>query len=103
MSDRHDGPMHGWFCLTYANYLVLHRSLIQEMPVRWQARLVKLLDEMREEFDDSQVTGGDYVVQVRDERGRFVTDPLAEYRRPNRDAIQAARVCSASAPSETQG
>lgn len=46
-----DEPVHEWFGLTYANYLVLNRSLLQSMPQEWQARFVAALDELREAYD----------------------------------------------------
>lgn len=42
--------IHTYFGLTYANYLVLHRSLLQSMPEEWQCRFVAMLDELDEEF-----------------------------------------------------
>lgn len=42
--------IHGWFELTYANYLVLPRSVLQSMPDEWQARFVGLLREMETAF-----------------------------------------------------
>ncbi len=38
------------FSLSYANYLVLPRTLLQSMPAVWQARFVALLDELHEAF-----------------------------------------------------
>jgi hypothetical protein len=46
-----DDPVHTMFGLTYANYLVLRRSVLQAMPT-----------------------------QLRDEQGRFTDDPYAPYR-----------------------
>lgn len=43
-------PIHLWFNLTYANYLVLPRSVLQSMPQPWQARFCTLLDELHELF-----------------------------------------------------
>jgi hypothetical protein len=44
--QRTSGPIHSWFALTYANFLVLHRALLQSMPLRWQQQLVDLLEEL---------------------------------------------------------
>lgn len=49
---RLDGPIHLWFGLTYSNYLVLHRSMMQSMPEQWQARAVALFTELDEAFVD---------------------------------------------------
>jgi hypothetical protein len=37
-----DGPVHQHFGLTYANYLVWPRTLMQSMPEAWQKRFVAL-------------------------------------------------------------
>lgn len=42
-----DVDIHLWFNLTYANYLVLHRSLLQSMPLDWQRRFVASLDQLQ--------------------------------------------------------
>jgi hypothetical protein len=42
--------IHLWFGLTYANYLVVPRSVLQSMPDEWQARFVGCLREMDEAF-----------------------------------------------------
>lgn len=41
-------PIHGFFGLTYSNYLVLHRTLMEKMPVEWQQQFVLLLREMEQ-------------------------------------------------------
>jgi hypothetical protein len=43
--------IHVHFGLSYANYLVLPRTLLQSMPDRWQTQFVALLDEMTAAFD----------------------------------------------------
>ena len=45
-----DGPIHLHFGLSYANYLVLPRTLMQSMPTGWQERIVACLDEMHDAF-----------------------------------------------------
>ena len=86
---RHHGPMHGYFGLSYSNYLVLHRSLIQEMPIEWQERMVSLLDDYwttwKPEADQS------FEVHVRGDAGRFTADPLSDYRHPSVDLIDSLR------------
>lgn len=74
--------VHNWFGLTYASYLVLPRSLMEGMPEEWQEKFVALLDEMRETYDCMQIEDN-YTVKLRDEKtGRFIEDPLRNYRRP---------------------
>ncbi len=80
LGARADGPMHGWFGLSYSSYLVIQRSLIQVMPIEWQARMVTLLEEMRETIDTSDVPS-QFMVRAR-ESGKIVADPFRDYRRP---------------------
>jgi hypothetical protein len=82
------GDVHGWFDLTYSSYLVLPRSLMQEMPAAWQHALVGLLERMREEFPREHSS---YTVLKKGERNRFVRDPLRNYRHPDASALRAAR------------
>lgn len=86
MKERCD-LIHDWFGLTYASYLVLPRVLMQEMPAKWQEKMVILLNEAQDtwEHDDN------YTVQLKDKKGRFKKDPLADYRHPDWDAVNAAR------------
>ena len=83
-------PIHSWFSLSYANYLVLHRSLLQEMPAAWQRKMVALLDEFWNEFDSEKVPHS-FTVNRRDERGRFLADPLSQYRHPDLALIDRFR------------
>lgn len=50
MTDPTDGPVHHWFELTYSNYLVLPRTLLQSMPTAWQERIVACLGELRDAY-----------------------------------------------------
>lgn len=45
-----DGPVHDWFGLSYSNYLVMHRTLMQSMPTSWQERMVACLEEIHDAF-----------------------------------------------------
>lgn len=59
--ERTSGPIHGWFSLTYANFLVVPRAVLQSMPVEWQEQFVGLLEELfaayqHVEFPDYEVT-----------------------------------------------
>lgn len=48
--ERLDGPVHEWFGLSYCNYQVIHRTLMQSMPLDWQRRMVACLEELKESF-----------------------------------------------------
>ena len=77
---RLDGPVHGWFSLSYANYAVLHRTRLQSMPVEWQERFVACLEELRSAYWGS-LDEPRYTVYCRDDGGRFVRDPVPHYDR----------------------
>lgn len=49
---RHRAPrdIHAYFGLSYSNYLVVERGLLQSMPRDWQHRFVALLEEFTEAF-----------------------------------------------------
>lgn len=75
-------PVHGFFGLTYASYLVVQRSVLQAMPVEWQRKFVALMSELRETVDTDQIPS-DFWVRARSPNGNcFMADPFREYRRP---------------------
>lgn len=76
----YDSPVHEAFSLTYANYLVIPRSLLQSMPRKWQSRFVRLVEELHEHFGPECMAAG-YRVHAIDLRGRYVTDPAPHYNR----------------------
>lgn len=51
-TPTYDSPIdiHAWFGLSYSNYLVLHRTLMQSMPAEWQERAVALLSELTDAY-----------------------------------------------------
>jgi hypothetical protein len=72
--------IHLWFGLTYANYLVMPRSILQSMPDEWQKKFVLLLNEARETFPD--LDWPSYRCMAVDEStGRFIKDPIPHYNR----------------------
>lgn len=101
----HKEPVHDWFELSYAQYLTIPRSVLQSMPVEWQRRFVKCLEELEETIDwrpkegvyrcqlytqveEWQEDGGEVNGEP---TGRFVTiwghpleDPLMDYQRGRR-------------------
>jgi len=80
-----------FFSLSYANYLTVPRSLLEAMPGAWQGGLAELLEELGDEFQWPVVGGVRIEVRLRDSSGHYVGDPLSEYRRPDRLAIELAR------------
>lgn len=80
--DPREGPMHGWFGLSYSSYLVLPRVVLQSMPITWQRALVQLLETARERCAAAGVQVADnYYVKVRGPDGQLVDDDLPRYRR----------------------
>lgn len=76
--------IHEYFGLSYANYLVIPRVVLQSMPNWWQEQFVGLLDQIPETIDEVIEPEGGYDVQARDGEGRFVEDPLSNYERGGR-------------------
>jgi hypothetical protein len=76
-----DAPLdvHAWFGLTYANYLVMPRSVLQSMPEEWQHRFTALMGEVHEAF--GHLDWPEYAVNVRGENGRFERDTIPGYNR----------------------
>jgi hypothetical protein len=71
-----DEPIHDWFGLTYARYLVVPRSVLQSMPIEWQHRLVEMLNELNAALPVHY----SYEVRRRGRAGAFSSDPLNHYR-----------------------
>ncbi|MCW7991284.1 hypothetical protein XF35_40315, partial [Streptomyces platensis subsp. clarensis] len=42
--------IHTYFGLSYANYLVVPRALLQSMPIQWQEQFTGLLNELDDTF-----------------------------------------------------
>lgn len=82
MNDLWDTEaVHTWFGLTYSNYLVIPRSVLQSMSDEWQKKFINLVQEAQENFyyldwPDS------YDVRARDsDTGRYIKDPIPHYNR----------------------
>ena len=74
-------PVHRWFGLTYANYLVLPRAVLQSMPAEWQEKFVKLLEEADAACERAKVPSPHgYHVQPVNGKGRYATDVVPHYR-----------------------
>lgn len=74
--------VHTWFNLTYANYLVLARTLLQSMPDEWQARFTRCLNELYDSYRHVDIPDT-YVVRARGSNGKFIEDPIPHYNRGN--------------------
>jgi hypothetical protein len=76
-----DEPIHLWFELSYSQYLTVPRSVMQAMPKEWQVRMAVCLAELDETID-WRPKEGRYWVRLKDDKGRYLSDPLREYRHP---------------------
>jgi hypothetical protein len=82
--------VHTYFNLSYANYLVLPRTLLQSMPAEWQVEFVRLMRQYDAAFE--------HVPQAKayDVTAEEGVDPVPYYNRgrtriaPDLDAIRAA-------------
>ena len=80
-----DEPIHAAFGLSYASYLVVPRTVLQSMPVSWQAEFVALMNETHERFPGWEPPWPQgWTVHLRGEKGRFIEDDLARYERGRR-------------------
>jgi hypothetical protein len=88
--------IHTHFGLSYANYLVLPRTLLQSMPAEWQHQMVVLLEQMDSAFEHVpqaevyEVTAGEWMpvgdmtdaqlkaAGITQTRGNFATDDPAD-------------------------
>lgn len=80
-------PIHLWFELSYANYLTIPRSVLEAMPSDWQVKMACLLEELDRTID-WRPEEGRYWVQLKDANGRYRSDPLSNYRHPEKGTIK---------------
>jgi hypothetical protein len=73
-------------------YLVLPRVLLSSMSLEWQDKFMSLMDEMRAEWDWSQINDH-YIVNTKKD-GKFVHDELRDYRHFPNARIEALRISS---------
>ena len=82
---RRDGAIHQYFELTYANFLVLPRTVMMDMPTEWQDKFVALLEELdeqtswRDELDGYSVGVDFYTISG---RKCSIPESLDNYRHP---------------------
>lgn len=72
--------VHMWFSLTYANYLVWPRSLMQSMPESWQRRFVAVAREIERAYP-SYLDGLYRVQRIDPKTKRYMADPVPDYNR----------------------
>lgn len=74
-----DQDIHAWFELSYAHFLTIPRSVMQEMPADWQHRMAECLEELDATYD-WRPKDGSYWVTLRRYDGRYDSAPLSNYR-----------------------
>lgn len=83
-------PIHTWFGLSYASYLVLPRTILQSCSAETQKALVEALNKVGAEYDKNMIEeawpgSATIHVTLRDNAtNRFTKDPLADYQRGRR-------------------
>ncbi len=84
ISDEHDpAPIHTWFELSYSNYFVVQRTVLQSMPADWQRLFVELLEAVERTLDLTAVPQRFRAFAV-DNAGKFIRDPFSDYERGRR-------------------
>ena len=81
---RIEEPIHQYFGLSYANYLVLPRSVLQSMPTEWQEKFVNLLEEIPKIIIEDFEPSGGYRVLALNEEKKFTRDNYSNYERGRR-------------------
>jgi hypothetical protein len=82
-----DKAIHEWFELSYANYLVIPRSIFQSMPNEWQTKFVKLLNEIEEHEELICPKEGIYEVRLKNDKNKVIHDYFKDYERGRRRLI----------------
>lgn len=59
-----DGAVHSMFGLSYANYFVMPRTVLQSMPLDWQERFVAVIDELEAVAAKHSITTPQYKVEA---------------------------------------
>lgn len=88
--EYRESPVHFWFELSHAQYLTIPRSIMEAMPHEWQERMAKCLNELDETFE-WRPKSGRYWVRLKDDNGKYSTDPLMQYRHPDIKYIEAIK------------
>jgi hypothetical protein len=71
------------------SYLVLPRTLLNEMPLEWQEKFMALMEDMENSWKWYEIRN-QYMVKLR-VNGQFAKDPLSDYRHPNQAYIDSVR------------
>lgn len=83
--------LHTWFGLSYASFLVLPRSFMNEMPDEWQSKMADLLSEYDQTFKPVDEIDSVIVSARKDNKFTQIPDWILNYRRPNRERINSVK------------
>ncbi len=72
-----EGDAWSFFGLSYASWLVLPRIALQSMPLKWQVRFFKMVNEIEDTLEMPKVEG--YVVSVK-KNNKFIRSPFPHYK-----------------------
>lgn len=76
--------------MTYSAYFCIPRLLLCGMPLDWQERFVKLIEEANDYCNRHGIVHTpSYTCQRKDNGGHFIKDPWADYR--HGDIVECAR------------
>jgi hypothetical protein len=78
--------IHVFFGLTYSSYLVLPRSILQSMPIKWQKKFVDMLVDLEAATCNITDMPSHYTVLAKD-GNKFTKDPYRDYERGRRRVI----------------
>lgn len=91
MTGQGYNKLHSWFGLSYASFLVLPRSFMQEMPDEWQCKMAELLGEYDSTFKSVEEIDSVLVSARKDNKFTKIPEWVTNYRRPNRERINSVK------------
>jgi len=84
--------LHSWFGMSYASWLTIPRSFMQEMPDEWQGKMAQLLKEYNNTFDQTQVEVDEVIVIGRKEgKNCKIPEWVSKYRHSDRNKINSIK------------
>jgi len=85
--NKDESDIHSYFGLSYSNYLVLQRSILQSMPEEWQAKFVDMLEELEEKSCVLKDKPTSFWVRAKI-NNKFAKDNYSNYERGRRQVFK---------------
>lgn len=83
---RRNGDIHRYFSLSYANWLIIPRTIMMDMPCEWQKKFVELLTELDEQTKwRSKLEVSLFVTAKSGKKFTTLPEHLCNYRHPIHD------------------